>query len=72
MRKKFSLLKFVTETTFCCSALEAYPKHIERHIGGQEYGVKPKTRWDKDIKIILFFRGVKKQDFERLLWGPVN
>ena len=49
-----------------------YPKHTKRHEGGQEYGVKPKTRRDKDIKIILFFRGVKKQDFERLLWGPVN
>ena len=45
--------------------------HTKRHEGGQEYGVKPKTRRNKDIKIIIFFRGVKKQDFKGLLWGPV-
>ena len=50
----------------------AYPKYTKRHEGGQKYRVKPKTRRNRDIKIILFFRGVKKEDFEGLLWGPVT
>ena len=64
--------KFNARHALDAEASEVYPKHTKRHEGGQEYGVKPKTRRDKDIKIILFFRGVKKQDFEGLLWGPVN
>ena len=53
-------------------ASRAYPKHTKRHEGGQKCEVKPKTERNKDIKIILFFRGVKKQDFKGLLWGPVT
>ena len=34
--------------------------------------MEPKARWAEDIKIILFSRGVKKQDFEGLLWGPID
>ena len=28
-------------------------------------------RSDERIKILLFFRGAEKQDFEGLLWGPI-
>ena len=26
----------------------------------------------RDIKILIFSRGVEKQDFEGLLWGPID
>ena len=64
--------KFNARHALDAEASGAYPKHTKRHEGGQKYGVKPKTRRNKDIKIILFFRGVKKEDFEGLLWGPVT
>ena len=65
-------LKFNARHTLDAKASEVYPKYTKRHEGGQKYGVKPKMRRNKDIKIIIFFQGVKKQDFEGLLWGPIT
>ena len=64
--------KFNARHALDAEVSRAYPKYTKRHEGGQKYRVKPKTRRNRDIKIILFFRGVKKEDFEGLLWGPVT
>ena len=65
-------LKFNARHTLDAEMSRAYPKYTKRHERSQKYGVRQKMRRNKDIKIILFFRGVKKQDFEELLWGPIT
>ena len=48
---------------YCCRTRDA-----------EALGACPKRKkiWTYDIKINLFSRGVEKQDFEGLLWGPIN
>ena len=65
-------LKFNARHALDAETLGAFPKYTKRHERSQKYRVRPKMRRNKDIKIIIFFRGVKKQDFEGLLWGPVT
>ena len=52
-------------------ALEACLKQIKMYFEARLNATRSQKGWDEDVKILFSSKGVKKQDFEGLLWGPI-